>query len=133
MMYAKYIDGKLSYAPSVKGNILGYNLETNKKMLLKDGYKPLMPLKHKEKYIDCEGQYSFSYRETEKVIEEYASYHPYDYQQLRRQAYPKPEMLFDALVKIHSKDTTMVKAGEQQLEAYVTTCLQVKAKYPKSK
>lgn len=130
--YAKLINGALSFAPASKNNILGYNLETNKAQLLADGYKPVVSLENKEKYTDCEGFYSFHYQETDEAIEEIASYHPYNYAQLRKKAYPDMSDLCDALVKINSNDEELKLKGQEQLNIYVQNCLSVKNKYPKS-
>jgi len=130
-LYAKLTNGVLHYAPSSTDHILGYNLESNRDMMLSDGYKPVIMLKNKDKFTDCEGYYSFEFIETETAIKEQAVYHPFGYAELRQKAYPEMEMLCDALVKIHSGDETMKAAGEDQLSAYVQTCLQVKSKYPK--
>lgn len=130
--YAKLINGVLAYAPYCNGNVLGYNLECNAETLLADGYKPVVQLENKDIYIDCEGYYSFNFIETDTAIEEQAVYHPYGYQQLRKQAYPEASELCDALVKINSGKEDLQSLGQQQLAAYVQTCLQIKAKYPKS-
>ena len=129
--YAKLINGILHYAPCSTKNTLGYNLASNQENMLKDGYKPVIPLPQKDKYTDCEGYYNFYFVETETAIEERAEYHQLGYQELRRQAYPGFEMLCDALVKINSQDERLIPEGEKQLAAYVQTCLQVKSKYPK--
>lgn len=131
--YAKLIDGILSYAPDSTDNILGYNLECNAEMLRNDGYKPVVMLENKDIYVDCEGFYSFDFVEKEAAIEEQAVYHPYGYEQLRKQAYPDITEFCDAMVKINSGDEALQSAGQEQLSAYVQTCLQVKTKYPKSK
>lgn len=129
--FAKLNDGILIYAPIAKGNVLGYNLECNQEQLLKDGYKPVVSLENKEKYTDCEGFYSFHYQETDEAIEEIASYHPYNYAQLRKKAYPDMSDLCDALVKINSNDEELKLKGQEQLNIYVQNCLSVKNKYPK--
>ena len=129
--YAKLINGILHYAPYSVGNILGYNLDANKKRLLADGYKPVILLPNKDKFTDCEGDYSFEFIETENSITEHAVYHPFGYEELRQRQYPGVEMLCDALVKINSGDAQLEADGQKQLSAYVQTCLLVKAKYPK--
>ena len=130
-LFAKLIDGKLSYAPSSKGNTLGYNLETNQTQLFNDGYKPVIYLENKEKYTDCEGVYSFQFSETEDAIKEIASFQPFNYAQLRKKAYPDMSELCDALVKLHSNDEDLKAEGQNQLDTYVQNCLNIKTKYPK--
>ena len=129
--YAKLVNGVLFYAPSGMNNILGYNLDSNWERLLADGYKLVRTLPNKDRFVDCEGYYSFEYTETETAVEERAVYHPYDYEWLRQKAYPDPAMLYDALVKINSGNDTLAAEGKEQLSAYVQTCLLVKAEYPK--
>ena len=129
--YAKLVNGVLFYAPSGMNNILGYNLDSNRERLLADGYKPGRTLPNKDRFVDCEGDYSFEYTETETAVEERAVYHPYGYERLRQKAYPDPAMLYDALVKINSGNDTLAAEGKEQLSAYVQTCLRVKAEYPK--
>lgn len=129
--FAKLVNGALSYAPNTKGNVLGYNLASNKTHLLEDGYKPVEFLKNKEKYSDCEGSYSFYFEEEEDKIIEKASYSPYDYSFLRQKAYPSVADLCDALVKLNSNDENLKAEGQTQLDAYVQNCLGVKQKYPK--
>ena len=119
--YAKLVNGVLFYAPSGMNNILGYNLDSNRERLLAN----------KDRFVDCEGYYSFEYTETETAVEERAVYHPYGYERLRQKAYPDPAMLYDALVKINSGNDTLAAEGKEQLSAYVQTCLLVKAEYPK--
>ncbi len=130
--FAKLNNGVLNYAPATRGNVLGYNLECNQEQLLKDGYKPVIRLENREKYTDCEGVYSFHFEETNDTIKEVASYQPYPYTQLRRKAYPDMADLCDALVKINSNNEALKSEGENQLKAYVQTCLDIKEKYPKS-
>ena len=64
--YAKLVNGVLFYAPSGMNNILGYNLDSNRERLLADGYKPVRTLPNKDRFVDCEGYYSFEYTETER-------------------------------------------------------------------
>ena len=129
--YAKLNDGVLTYAPDSKGNVLGYNLESNHVQLLNDGYKPVEKILNKEKYTDCEGTYLFHFEEKDDKIVEMATYQPYGYAFLRKNAYPDMSDLCDALVKINSNDDVLKSEGEKQLSAYVQTCLDVKQKYPK--
>ena len=130
--YAKLKDGMLSYAPATKGNILGYNLESNKEQLLVDGYKPVIRLENRGKYTDCEGTYLFHFEEQEDKIVEIATYQPYNYALLRKKSYPDMADLCDALVKINSNNDALKAEGEKQLSAYVQTCLDIKNKYPKA-
>ena len=53
------------------------------------------------------------------------------YQEKRREEYPPFEDYLDAIVKINSGDEDFVQEGNAQLEAYISDCLAVKAKYPK--
>ena len=53
------------------------------------------------------------------------------YQEKRREEYPPFEDYLDAIVKINSGDEDFVQDGNAQLEAYISACLAVKAKYPK--
>ena len=129
--YAKLNDGVLNYAPATKGNILGYNLASNNAQLLKDGYKPVEKILNKAKYTDSEGTYIFHFEELDDKIVEVATYHPYSYAYVRKNAYPEIADLCDALVKLNSNDEALKAAGEQQLSAYVQTCLDIKNKYPK--
>ena len=128
--FAKLNDGILSYAPATKDNVLGYNLESNQAQLLKDGYKPVIKLENREKYTDCEGTYLFHFEELEDKIIEVATYQPYSYAFLRRNAYPDMADLCDALVKINSNNDALKAEGEKQLSAYVQTCLDIKNKSP---
>ena len=54
------------------------------------------------------------------------------YGELRRKSYPPLEELADAMVKISSSDDALVIAGNNELQAYVNKCLDVKRRIPKS-
>lgn len=132
-MYAKLINGKLSPAPNSikKENTVyqNYNLASNEKMLLTDGYKlveetqPSADLKLPQKY----------YIENEdKIISVYAdAYIEPNYREKRMAEYPDPREYLDAMVKINSGNEEMAKNGEQQLQKYYELCLAIKQKYPK--
>jgi len=54
-----------------------------------------------------------------------------NYAQLRRWAYPDPAELNDAQIKINSGIEELEAEGQQQLENYVSNCLDVKTRFPK--
>jgi hypothetical protein len=55
-----------------------------------------------------------------------------NYEMLRQWAYPDITIYNDAQVKINSGITALEEEGEEQLEDYVTDCLAVKTRFPKS-
>lgn len=79
--YAKLVNGRLEYAPinleTETGVIFNYGLEVNAHQLLADGYKPVELLADKTIYVDCEGEYTFSFEEQSDKIVEVAKYHRY--------------------------------------------------------
>lgn len=96
--YAKLVNGRLEYAPvnleTETGVIFNYGLEVNAHQLLADGYKPVELLADKTIYVDCEGEYTFSFEEQADKIVEVANYEPYSSDELnekirerRNQAY----------------------------------------------
>lgn len=67
--YAKFIsETEIEYAPKNKGAIINYNL--NEKLLLKDGYKPLVS----EEIAETDRNYTVYYEETETEIIEKINY-----------------------------------------------------------
>lgn len=46
--------------------------------------------------------------------------------------YPDYREFLDAQVKINSGDAELVAEGQQQLEKYTQSCLEIKNKYPKA-
>ncbi len=66
--YAKLVNGVL-FRASGMNNILGYNLDSNRERLLADGCEPVRTLPNKDRFVDCEGYYSFEYTETETAVE----------------------------------------------------------------
>ena len=89
MMY-KLENGKLVEAPAVWKGIVGYNNDLNR--LVADGWKPLV--------VTGEGSV-IEYVEHKDHIEERHSEPPYDYRELRRQAYPELGDMIDAICKAY--------------------------------
>lgn len=54
-----------------------------------------------------------------------------NYKQLRRWAYPRMEELNDAQAKRNSGVDELENEGQQQLDDYVSACLDVKTRFPK--
>lgn len=54
-----------------------------------------------------------------------------NYAQLRRWAYPPPEELLDAQMKLNSGIDEIKNQGQRQLDNYVGQCLDVKTSFPK--
>lgn len=54
-----------------------------------------------------------------------------NYKQLRSWAYPDPAELNDAQIKINSDIDELATEGQQQLDTYVSNCLDVKTRFPK--
>ena len=89
MMY-KLENGKLVEAPVVYKGIVGYN--KNYERMVADGWKPLI--------VTGEGSI-VEYFERNDHIEEKHSEPPYDYKELRRQAYPELGDMIDAICKAY--------------------------------
>ena len=89
MMY-KLENGKLVEAPAVWKGIVGYNNDLDR--LVADGWKPLI--------VTGEGSV-IEYVEHKDHIEERHSEPPYDYRELRRQAYPELGDMIDAICKAY--------------------------------
>lgn len=89
MMY-KLENGKLVEAPVVHKGIVGYN--KNYERMVADGWKPLI--------VTGEGSI-VEYFERNDHIEEKHSEPPYDYRELRRQAYPELGDMIDAICKAY--------------------------------
>ena len=65
--YVKFIsETNIEFAPLNKGNILNYDSESNKDMLLADGYKELIPVEEP----DTDRHYTIEYTENEETINE---------------------------------------------------------------
>ena len=86
----KLENGKLVEAPAVWKGIVGYNNDLNR--LVADGWKPLV--------VTGEGSV-IEYVEHKDHIEERHSEPPYDYRELRRQAYPELGDMIDAICKAY--------------------------------
>ena len=82
--------GKLVEAPVVHKGIVGYN--KNYERMVADGWKPLI--------VTGEGSI-VEYFERNDHIEEKHSEPPYDYRELRRQAYPELGDMIDAICKAY--------------------------------
>lgn len=136
-MYAKFInENQIEEAPSVKnGSFFNYNDESNEATLLADGYKPVIEA---EKPIGIV-QPVVKYRDGPDCIEAYyfegyvapPVYEP-TYAEKRAAEYPPIADFLDAQVKINSGDEELMAEGQEQLSAYYTNCLAIKAKYPKT-
>ena len=98
MMY-KLENGKLVAAPAVWKGIVGYNNDLNR--LVADGWKPLV--------VSGNGT-NVEYIEHADHIEERHSEPPYDYKELRRQAYPELGDMIDAFCKAYDGDDSELKA-----------------------
>lgn len=98
MMY-KLENGKLIEAPVVYKGIIGYNNDLQR--LVNDGWKPLI--------VVGDGP-QIQYVEKADHIEEQHSEPPYDYRELRRQAYPELGDMIDAFCKAYDGDDTELKA-----------------------
>lgn len=92
MMY-KLEKGKLVEAPAVWKGIIGYNKDLER--LVADGWKP--------KIVKGEGEI-VEYIDHLDYIEEKHSMPPYDYKELRRQAYPELGDVIDAICKAYEGD-----------------------------
>ena len=86
--------GKLVEAPVVYKGIVGYN--KNLERLVADGWKPLI--------VTGYGSV-VEYFERADHIEEKHSEPPYDYKELRRQAYPSLGDMIDAICKAYDGDS----------------------------
>ena len=86
----KLENGKLVEAPAVWKGIVGYNNDLDR--LVADGWKPLI--------VTGEGSV-IKYIEHKDHIEERHSEPPYDYRELRRQAYPELGDMIDAICKAY--------------------------------
>ena len=86
----KLENGKLVEAPAVWKGIVGYNNDLDR--LVADGWKPLI--------VTGEGSV-IEYVEHKDHIEERHSEPPYDYRELRRQAYPELGDMIDAICKAY--------------------------------
>lgn len=86
----KLENGKLVEAPVVYKGIVGYN--KNYERMVADGWKPLI--------VTGEGSI-VEYFERNDHIEEKHSEPPYDYKELRRQAYPELGDMIDAICKAY--------------------------------
>ncbi|MBQ1759351.1 MAG: hypothetical protein IIZ94_06690 [Prevotella sp.] len=98
MMY-KLEKGKLVSAPAVWKGIVGYNNDLER--LVKDGWKPLI--------VVGEGSV-VEYKECDDHIEERHSEPPYDYKELRRQAYPSLGDMIDAICKAYDGEPDELNA-----------------------
>lgn len=132
-MYAKLINGKLVAAPTsfCKNNTIyqNYNLPSNAKMLLADGYKPV------EETIpspDIKRPKKYYVENEDKIIAVYAeTYIEPTYYEKRASEYPDFREYLDAVVKINSGNESLINEGKQQIQKYYDACLKVKEKYPK--
>lgn len=86
----KLENGRLTEAPAVWKGIVGYNNDLDR--LVADGWKPLI--------VTGEGSV-VEYVEHKDHIEERHSEPPYDYRELRRQAYPELGDMIDAICKAY--------------------------------
>ena len=98
MMY-KLENGKLIEAPAVWKGIVGYNKDLDR--LVADGWFPLV--------VKGEGSV-VKYMQHKDHIEENHSESPYDYKELRRQAYPSLGDMIDAFCKAYNGDDEELKA-----------------------
>lgn len=94
----KLENGKLITPPTVWKGIIGYN--NNLQRLLADGWKPLV--------VVGDGPI-VKYIEKDDHIEEEHSIPPYDYKELRRQAYPDLGDMIDAFCKAYNGDDSELK------------------------
>lgn len=90
MSMYKLENGQLIEAPAVWNRIIGYN--NNLERMVKDGWKPLI--------VTGKGDI-VQYKEHKDHIEEIHSEPPYDYRELRRQAYPELGDMIDAICKAY--------------------------------
>lgn len=133
-MFAKIINNTIEYAPEsiIKDNkaYLNYNLESNAKRLMADGYKPVEDSSLPEDM----NKPSKSYQETDdKIITIYTeTYIEPTYYEKRASNYPNFHEYLDAMVKINSGDETLNTQGQIQLNNYYQLCLEVKNNYPKT-
>lgn len=99
MSMYKLENGKLIEAPVVYKGIVGYNKDLER--LVKDGWKPLIVIGEGTvvKYINHKDH-----------IEEQHSEPPYDYRELRREAYPELGDMIDAICKAYDGDPEELKA-----------------------
>lgn len=134
--YAKIINEKqIEIAPDCINKdgfwVTGYNLDSNEVMLLVDGYKPLIMNEVSGEMRQPEVRY----RDLGESIEVYYVDTYLDpvltYEEKRVAEYPPMADFLDAQVKINSGDEKLMAEGQEQLSAYYTNCLAVKAKYPK--
>ncbi len=131
--YAKYIDeNTIEIAPSVKnGSFFNYNSELNEPMLLADGYKTYddnLPMPGDgQKYVPVYENMDDKIVRKWKVVAEPEK----SYAEKRAAEYPPMAEYLDAIVKINSRDETLVADGQAQLDFYYQACLSVKARYPK--
>lgn len=114
MMY-KLENGKLIEAPAVWKGIVGYNNDLE--LLVADGWKPLV--------VKGEGSV-IKYFERKDHIEENHSEPPYDYRELRRQAYPELGDMIDAFCKAYEGDEEELRKLMAQRNIVKTTIKKIK-------
>ena len=111
----KLENGKLIEAPAVWKGIVGYNNDLE--LLVADGWKPLV--------VKGEGPV-VKYFEHKDHIEENHSEPPYDYKELRRQAYPELGDMIDAFCKAYEGDEEELRILMAQRNIVKTTIKKIK-------
>ncbi len=114
MMY-KLEKGKLITPPNVWKGVVGYNKDLTR--LTADGWLPLV--------VSGEGEY-VQYIQHKDHIEEKHSEPPYDYKELRRQAYPSLGDMIDAICKAYDGEPDELKALMAQRDVVKATIKKTK-------
>lgn len=111
MSMYKLENGKLVSAPVVWKGVVGYNKDLER--LTRDGWKPLI--------VTGKGEI-VEYIEHADHIEERHSVPPYDYRELRRQAYPELGDMIDAICKAYDgepEELQMLMAQRNTVKATI--------------
>ena len=108
MIYGKLNGGLLEQAPyhMVKNKVdyCGYNFDSNRDMLLADGYKPVETLNDKSGYHDCDGTFSFVFEEEDDKIVEKAVFKKYSDEEKAQQVREQRDRLLQQTDKLMVSD-----------------------------
>lgn len=122
MIYGKLNGGLLEQAPyhMVKNKVdyCGYNFDSNRDMLLADGYKPVETLNDKSGYHDCDGTFSFVFEEEDDKIVEKAVFKKYSDEEKAQQVREQRDRLLQQTDKLMVSDYPIEAEAKAQMAAY---------------
>lgn len=122
MTYGKLINGVIEYAPinleTETGVIFNYGLEVNAHQLLADGYKPVELLADKTIYVDCEGEYTFSFEEKADKIVEVAKFNKYSDEVLAQKKRQDRDNKLDFTDKFMVSDYPISELEREDMKVY---------------